>query len=179
MTTKNPVFYDFEASGLDGVPIEIGWAFLNTNGGISSVSHLIKPPEDWHIEDVWDETAEALHGISRAELAERGQLPFAICRAMNAALADRDLYADGPFDGPWMQQLFEAGGLEPTFRVHQILADIFIAKEAQKAGLATQTVQDLQARAERDSPRTHRAEPDARYLATYWNLTMGAVAKPS
>jgi hypothetical protein len=40
-----PVFYDFEASSIGGLPIEIGWVFADPKSrGIHSEGHLIKPP---------------------------------------------------------------------------------------------------------------------------------------
>ena len=39
-----PVFYDCEASGVEGLQIEIGWAVVNTaTGYIQSEGHLVKP----------------------------------------------------------------------------------------------------------------------------------------
>jgi hypothetical protein len=41
MTTPTPVFYDCEASDLEGYPIEVGWAFTDLgSGALVSESHL-------------------------------------------------------------------------------------------------------------------------------------------
>lgn len=69
MTAPAPVFYDCEASDMEGYPIEIGWAFTDAaTGVVVSESHLIKPPGDWPFEESWDPAAERLHGITLAQL---------------------------------------------------------------------------------------------------------------
>ena len=46
MMSDVPVFYDCEASCIGGLPIEIGWAFIDTfTGEIHSESHLVYAPE--------------------------------------------------------------------------------------------------------------------------------------
>ena len=55
----NPVFYDCEATGPSGYPIEVGWAYIDELGALISESHLIRPPAEWDIKSVWDEQAEA------------------------------------------------------------------------------------------------------------------------
>ena len=53
-----PVFYDFEASSLDGFPIEIGWARADlASGTILSEGHLIRPPAAWDVRGTWDSSA--------------------------------------------------------------------------------------------------------------------------
>jgi hypothetical protein len=48
--SRVPVFYDIEASSLDGFPIEIGWARADlASGTILSEGHLIRPPPDWAV----------------------------------------------------------------------------------------------------------------------------------
>jgi hypothetical protein len=55
VTTFVPVFYDCEASGLEGYPIEIGWAFAEPRtGAVVSESCLIKRSAEWLIEESWD-----------------------------------------------------------------------------------------------------------------------------
>lgn len=170
-----PVFYDFEASSLDGVPIEIGWAFtIDADSAICSESFLIKPPQEWPLEDTWDEAAEAIHGISRAELAADGKPAFDIARHMNVKLAGRELFADSPFDEAWLNQLFDAAGLEPAFQPRRMLADLYIDATARRLGLDQPAIDALHSRADVVAPRTHRAEADARHWATLWQLVQQA-----
>jgi len=57
-----PVFYDCEASSLDGFVIEVGWAYARPDDGqIIAASYLVLPLAEWQIATVWDENAEALH----------------------------------------------------------------------------------------------------------------------
>ena len=59
MAVSVPVFYDCEASDVEGYPIEIGWAFLDPEARtVVSESHLIRPPDDWPIKESWDRAAE-------------------------------------------------------------------------------------------------------------------------
>lgn len=164
----NPVFYDCEASGLKGVPIEIGWVIVEGDGEIVSEGHLIKPPASWNLSRRWDEEAEALHGISQTELATVGKPPFVIARRMNAALTGRELFSDSPFDEAWLRMLFEDAGEEPAFTVCRTSAEVLIAQRARELGLSDDQLADIVAEAERAAPRAHRAEADARHLATLW-----------
>ena len=87
MMSDVPVFYDCEASCIGGLPIEIGWAFIDTSTGeIQSESHLLKPPLHWDMQPVWDPDAEKLHGISLEQLHAQGRPPFEVARRMNEVL---------------------------------------------------------------------------------------------
>ena len=84
MMSDVPVFYDCEASCIGGLPIEIGWAFIDTSrGGIQSESHLVRPPLHWDMKPVWDPDAEKLHGISLEQLLAQGRPPLEVARRMN------------------------------------------------------------------------------------------------
>ena len=84
MMSDFPVFYDCEATCIGGLPIEIGWAFIDTSTGeIQSESHLVKPPLHWDMQPVWDPDAEKLHGISLKRLLAHGRPPFEVARRMN------------------------------------------------------------------------------------------------
>jgi hypothetical protein len=97
-----PVFYDCEASELDeGYIIEIGWAFSDGEGFVSTGS-LVRPLAAWNIDDAWSSEAESLHGISLARLGEQGRPAEDVARMMNEALAGRELFSDDPaFDVRW------------------------------------------------------------------------------
>jgi hypothetical protein len=51
---------------------------------------------------------------------------------MNAALAGRELYADSPFDKPWLEQLYEAAGIDPNFTTRVMLASILVQKSGER-----------------------------------------------
>jgi hypothetical protein len=164
----NPVFYDFEANGLDGVPIEVGFAFLNDQHGITSDAWLIKPDPEWNLMSVWDEDAEEIHGISLAQLMAEGQPPVQVAHLLNHELAGRDLYSDSPFDQKWMEQLFESAGFEPTFQIKGTLAPIIIDQLRASLGFSEDDVAGLYRRLDHEVPHKDRAEADARHLAAIW-----------
>ncbi len=173
MNLPAPVFYDCEASGLEGLPIEIGWAFVDADSAICSEGHLIMPPPGWNLARVWDKRAEALHGITMEQLAARGEPPFRIARRMNEALAGREIFSDSPMDEVWLMRMFEEAGDDPAFTIRRTHADIVMGERAARfgwdgPGLARVTAEALQL-----APRTHRAEADARHLAQLW-LMLGA-----
>jgi len=98
-----PVFYDVEASSLDGFPIEIGWARADAvSGTILSEGHLIQPPPDWDISGTWDPAAAARHRIRMNDLSRKGRPVLEIARRMNEMLSGSELFADSPFDEPWL-----------------------------------------------------------------------------
>jgi hypothetical protein len=166
-----PIFYDCEASGLEGFPIEIGWAFLDTaTATVQSESHLVLPSPQWDVQSLWNADAEALHGVSLEYLKQNGQTAYSVARRMNQVLADRELFSDSPMDEGWLKQLFEAAGLEPAFTIRRTLAHVIAEQAARSRFMPSEAYQAAQERAAQISPRTHRAEADARHLATFWQL---------
>lgn len=164
---SSPVFYDCEASSLDGFVIEVGWAYVCPDDGqIISDSHLVRPLAEWQIETVWDESAEALHGISLAEISARGITVRDIANAMNGGLAGRELYSDSPFDEAWLSQIFEGAGIEPAFCVCQTSADALLEKTVTNRKFDRE--QYRIALDEAEQSRRHRAESDARMWAQLW-----------
>lgn len=168
---SEPVFYDCEASALEGVPIEIGWAWLDgVTDAIVSEAHLIRPPADWRIDDLWDADAQKLHGITRSELRRDGKPVWEIAQRMNAALACRELHADDPHDEAWLRQVFDAAGVDPAFTIRRVDARVLIAQRAAKIGLGEDAFTRVKAEANALAPRRHRAEADACHLAIRWKL---------
>jgi hypothetical protein len=101
------VFLDFEASSLDddGYPIEVGWVFEDGR----SETHLIRPAAQW---TDWDETAEAIHGISRDRLAAEGTPHDIVARRVLDVLGEHEVYASAPsWDGKWLSVLLRGAGL--------------------------------------------------------------------
>ncbi|MGA0607961.1 hypothetical protein ACO2Q0_18375 [Phenylobacterium sp. VNQ135] len=101
------VFLDFEASSLadGGFPIEVAWVFENGR----SETHLIRPAEAW---TVWDAEAEAIHRISRDQLAEEGADHRDVAARMLDQLSGHALYVTAPsWDGQWLSLLLRTAGL--------------------------------------------------------------------
>lgn len=108
-----PTILDVEASGFghDSYPIEVGVV----TGEQKRYCSLIKPQPKW---TYWDKDAEALHGISRDLLKQRGLAPTEIAIELNNLLYGQTVYSDGwVVDHPWMIKLFNAAGLSMQFRL--------------------------------------------------------------
>jgi hypothetical protein len=181
MMSDVPVFYDCEASCIGGLPIEIGWAFIDTSTGeIQSESHLVKPPLHWDMQPVWDPDAEKLHGISLEQLHAQGRSPSEVARRMNEVLTGRALFSDAPADDErWLRIIFDEAGLDPAFTIRRTDADVLTSQLAAKLRWDSASYEAAKSEADRISPRTHRAEADARHLAVLWRIiSKGTAARP-
>jgi hypothetical protein len=152
------------------VPIEIGWACADPETGeIQVESHLIRPVLEWHIATCWDQAAERLHGINRAQLYTEGSSPADILRRMNEALGGRELYSDAPaWDGDWLRMIVEAAGVKPSFSVSRTEAHTLIGLVVRQQAWGAEDCFAMMEKISRDVPRTHRAAADARHLAALW-----------
>lgn len=170
-TALEPVFYDCEASGLDGRIIEVAWAYVALSDlHIVSQSFLVRPVPEWEIEANWDENAEVMHGISLADLYARGIPVDAITTSMNEALAGRELFSDSPFDEEWLTQLFEAAGSDPTFTPRRTSADRLLQQAVVEHKFESRRYQEELRQAERN--RRHRAHADALQWARLWRTVV-------
>ncbi|HQS07647.1 MAG: hypothetical protein B7Y12_04200 [Rhizobiales bacterium 24-66-13] len=109
---------DFEASSLEdgGYPIEVGLAVWPApDEPIQVWSALIRPTQDWTEFGHWSELSQDVHGIDQAELAT-AESPMAVARSLNTLIGGGPVWCDGgPFDAYWMDALFEAAGIKPSF----------------------------------------------------------------
>jgi hypothetical protein len=157
-------FLDIEASGLGSQswPVEIGWAV----GAAAPVSMLVRPHPTWPA-DAWDPRAEALHGISLAQLNRDGADPRDAAERLNRELDGAEVFSDAPdWDGFWLFRLFGAAGLRQRFSVQDFARLMRSLGVADGAALLDQ--------ANRISPRRHRAAPDVQHLQTIHRLAQGA-----
>jgi DNA polymerase III epsilon subunit-like protein len=167
----NPVFYDCEASALDGYPIETGWVYIaEGTETLVSEGYLVRPTSDWTLHGHWDPRAEALHGITPEQLSAQGRPPQQVAQQMNRVLASRELFSDSALDEAWLRQVFDEAGLEPAFTIRRFDAIRLIVQLAAGRGITKGRFASAQREAQRLAPRTHRAEPDARHLATLWHI---------
>jgi hypothetical protein len=116
------IFLDFEASALGsrGYPIEVGWALVTPTGQVLVRAMLIRPDEAWADWD-WSTESAAVHNIAREELMRNGIPVGTVAQVMNRDLAGQVVHSDHPRgDGFWLQVLFNAAGLAPTFRLKDI-----------------------------------------------------------
>lgn len=158
---------DFEASSLsdESWPIEAGVAWLTPEGRVQSWSSLIRPADSWPELD-WSEEAAAVHGIDRMALQDA--LPFEqVAEALLHKIAGRRLVADAPdHDRAWMNRLLEAAGhpkQEKLDHFTYLTVTLFrdAAHDAVEAYLA-------------DTPKPHRAGPDAERLLRAWLVGLAA-----
>jgi hypothetical protein len=166
-------FLDFEASSLsdDSYPIEVGWVFEDGR----SESHLIKPAPHW-ID--WDESAEAIHRISRAMLEAGGAPHKVVAHRLLDVLGEHEVYASAPsWDGKWLSVLFRAAGI-PRHAMRLRDSDEAFAEAAIEVLCAGMPPEAAQARAAdiveralkaaaQHTPR-HRALADAEQQRQIW-----------
>ena len=138
-------FLDFEASGLapDSYPIEI--AVVSVDGEYQA---LICPVQYW---THWSFDAQDMHGISREALLADGLEPSVIAAELNARFEGAQLCADSPQDGFWLDTLYEAAGIEPSFEL--LPMESFLGRSA-----ANEIYRLVPSR------HAHRALPDAHAL---------------
>eukprot|EP01136_Pigoraptor_vietnamica_P011013 Opistho-1_new@3520 len=111
-----PAILDVEASGFGrgSYPIEVG--FVEPEG--RCFCSLIAPVPDWQH---WDDSAEALHGISRAALQAHGKSPRWVAAEMNERLRGQTVYCDGwGNDYAWLALLFDCADLQPSFHLEDL-----------------------------------------------------------
>lgn len=138
-----PVYFvDFEASGIapDSYPIEI--AIVSTD---SQYQSLIKPARYW---EHWSYDAQDMHGISREDLLEQGTDAHALAVELNDLFQGVDVCSDSPQDVFWLDTLYEAAGIEPSFNIKPL--ESFMSREE-----ASQVARLMSSR------KAHRALPDA------------------
>jgi hypothetical protein len=115
---------DFEASGSDprGYPIEVADADVAT-GEVWEC--LIAPTPAWLETGVWEAAAEAIHGISRAEIIAKGRSVREVAAELTAHTRGAQVLSDAPsYDTKWLRDLYRATGAEPPFLLrdfHQIV----------------------------------------------------------
>ena len=152
---------DFEASGNDPrcYPIEV--AIANVAPG-NARDWLIAPTPAWLETGLWQAEAEAIHGLSRAEIIAFGRSVADVARELAAYAQGAQVLSDAPtFDGKWLRDLYTAAGTEPPF----VLLDFhqFIWREAAIRGRRPDiAIVKAEAEAYVLYPKQHRAGPDAR-----------------
>ncbi|SET91401.1 hypothetical protein SAMN03159512_04065 [Pseudomonas sp. NFR09] len=115
-------FIDFEASGLapDSYPIEV--AVVSSDITFSS---LIQPARYW---THWSYDAQDMHGLSQDQLREQGDAPVGVARRMNQLFSGQILCSDSPQDTFWLDVLYEAAELTPTFQLKPL--ESFVGRQA-------------------------------------------------
>jgi 3' exoribonuclease, RNase T-like len=151
--SKPPAVLDIEASGFgqDSYPIEIG--FVLADG--QTYCSLIRPAPGW---THWDAQAEHLHQIARETAVTHGRDLTDVAQQLNQRLRGLTLYCDGwAHDYVWLNVLFEAAGLRPSFKLDNLRALLTEPEAAAWVGVKRQVSAEMQL-------ERHRASADATVL---------------
>lgn len=160
------LFVDFEASSLSkqSYPIEVGWVWEDGR----EEGYLIRPAPGW-VE--WDDSAEAIHGISRELLAHEGEPHDRVCERVIAAFEGNEVYASAPsWDGHWLSMLLRAAGHPRHLLRLKSSEEAFIAKARLEGAAEAQAVARVAAARALigQAPAAHRAIADARREWETW-----------
>ncbi len=112
-----PAIIDLEASGFGrgSYPIEVGVKLQD--GSVHAV--LIKPADSW---SHWDESAQAIHGISREQLKAQGKNVREVAIFLNEICAGQTLYSDAwSFDSSWLGRLFDEAEIVQRFKLDTLM----------------------------------------------------------
>ncbi len=162
-----PSFIDFEASSLDLIdsyPIEVGVCL--PDGAVHS--WLIRPHRQWRD---WSLDAEAIHGISRQTLVEKGRTVTQVAGYLNSLLSG-PVYCDAwTFDSFWLHRLFRAAEMQPQFQLESVSLLLEPAQIEQWASCRLEVVAEL-------GLPVHRAANDARILQATWHRLTSTAGGP-
>ncbi|HEY1722236.1 MAG TPA: exonuclease domain-containing protein [Magnetospirillaceae bacterium] len=160
------IFLDFEASGLQGFPIEIGWAIVHPDRRITVESHYIHC-ERWMDQiERWTPEAESIHGISRRFLIDFGKPPLAVALRANEVLAGATVMVDSPYDMRWSAELFAEAQLPQAFSFADVAACFAGPEVDEPAYEYSLKIID------KVKPKTHRAGEDAEHWATLYRMSL-------
>lgn len=155
-----PAIIDIEASGFGraSYPIEVGIAMPDGK----SCCHIIKPDSSWIF---WDESAEAIHGISREVLLSSGEQPVAVARALNKLLRGETIYTDAwGHDTSWLGKLYDLTGIRQLFKLDSLRALMTEQQASLWHPTKDRVIKDLHL-------RRHRASIDALILQETFKRT--------
>lgn len=151
--TPLPTILDIEASGFGkgSYPIEVG--LIRSDG--KTYCSLIQPAGDWK---AWSGEAQAIHGVPRQLLIEKGRPVEAVAQRLNELLAGTTVYTDAwGQDYAWLSLLHEAARIPMEYRVESLGV---LMSECQKSvwhGTRNRVEQML-------GLKRHRASSDARII---------------
>lgn len=158
---NKPIFIDFEASSIQGFPIQVAYGTCEKN----LKCLLIKPLDIWNNDTfMWDYNAEDMHGFSKEYLNQHGIDAALVARQISGELKNKTIYADNGIDLNWLFMLFddvaEHNGesyIEPGFQL--------ISKLYYQLGISSDLVMEAQVQANkkfRDRGLVaHQADADA------------------
>lgn len=153
-----PTIIDIEASGFGrhSYPIEVGVVLPDRH----CFCHLIQPPAHWSF---WDKKAEAVHGIPRRLLLEKGEPPEKVAEQLNHLLQGRTVYTDAwGHDISWIGKLYDLVEIPQRFTLESLRSLISERQVPLWHPTKAEVIAELQL-------TRHRASTDAMILQeTYW-----------
>lgn len=156
-TNSHPAFIDFEASSLDLIasyPIEVGLCM--PDGTLHS--WLIAPHVLWQD---WSDSAERIHGISRATLDAEGASVRDVAHHLNELLPSQVFCDAWTFDSFWLHRLFRAAKVRPEFQLESISMLLNTQQVREWSGVRQEVIVEL-------GLPVHRAANDALILHKTW-----------
>ncbi|WP_028486831.1 hypothetical protein [Thiomicrorhabdus chilensis] len=101
---EKPIFIDFEASAINGFPIEIAYGTSEED----LKCFLIKPLPVWNDADyLWDYNAQDMHGFSKNYINQYGINAETVARELSSDLKGKTVYADNGADLNWLLMLLD------------------------------------------------------------------------
>ncbi|MCW8944460.1 MAG: hypothetical protein OQL27_06775 [Sedimenticola sp.] len=111
-----PAIIDIEASGFGrySYPIEVGIVMPDKK----SFCNIICPPDEW---TYWDKSAEAVHGITRELLLDKGKSPNEVADKLNQLLQGTKIYTDAwSHDISWIGKLYDLTDIPQLFSLDSL-----------------------------------------------------------
>ncbi|MCK2148436.1 hypothetical protein MYE70_05095 [Marinobacter alexandrii] len=156
-TDSHPAFIDFEASSLDLIasyPIEVGLCMPDS----TLHSWLIAPHVLWQD---WSDSAERIHGISRATLEAEGTSVRDVAHHLNELLPEQVFCDAWTFDSFWLHRLFRAAKVRPEFQLESISTLLDTQQVREWSAVRQEVIVEL-------GLPVHRAANDALILHKTW-----------
>jgi len=157
-----PTIIDIEASGFgrNSYPIEVGFVLPDRK----THCYIIRPGDGWI---AWDESAEALHGISRGTLEKHGREPLEVALRLNELLAGETVYSDAwGQDISWLGKLYDLIDAPQLFRLESLGCLLTEGQTNQWHETKAKVAEELDL-------RRHRASSDAMILLETYVRTRG------
>jgi DNA polymerase III epsilon subunit-like protein len=111
-----PAIIDIEASGFgrNSYPIEVGIVLPDQK----SFCNIIRPADEW---TYWDDSAEAVHGITRELLLKKGKPPHEVADKLNQLLQGTKIYTDAwSHDISWIGKLYDLTDIPQLFSLDSL-----------------------------------------------------------
>lgn len=101
---EKPIFIDFEASSLEGFPIQV--AYGSCEEGLKCF--LIKPLSEWNQEEhLWSLVSQEIHGFSKNYINQYGINAQSVAIEVSNDLNGKTIYADSQADMRWLCMLLD------------------------------------------------------------------------